>query len=349
MPTTGKTEVKKFFGRLIAFSVFSVIIIGSSVLIYEFGPPEYVYMNGRWTSEYLPTYNTTRWNVLLDQHSHTIHSDGKLTPAQNIQWHIANGFNACVITDHHTIAGALEAREYARANYPDDIKVIIGEEWSNDRVHLNFLGITSAIAEIEDPTDAQIQAVITQVHDQGGLVVVNHYRSNYPSMDNLRDWGVDYFEIFNGGTFYGAQLAYCNANGLGNITGTDMHTPKSVNAWTLVNVTTFTEEAIFTELANRRTNFINITPGVNRYAIDYELNPDAEWLRLPILFGQMIEELTDEGEDAVAIVLGLAWLFGAFFIAEVLRIVKHRYWLLVNKRKATMEPVQSTGVAKKEP
>jgi hypothetical protein len=176
MAQIDKTEAKKFLDRLIAFTVFAVLIIGGSVLVFEFGPPEYKYMNGRWTSEYVPTYNTTRWNVLLDQHSHTTYSDGKLTPAQNIQWHIANGYNACIITDHHTITGALEAREYARANYPDSIKVIIGQEWSNDRVHMNFLGITSAIGEIDNPTDGQIQDVIIQVHNQGGIVVVNHYR-----------------------------------------------------------------------------------------------------------------------------------------------------------------------------
>jgi hypothetical protein len=168
-------------------------------------------------------------------------------------------------------------------------------------------------------------------------------------MDNLRNWGVNYFEIFNGATFYNAQLQYCIANSLGNITGTDMHTPKVVNSWTLLNVSSFTEAAIFSELANKRTTFINITAGVNRYTIDYELNPDAEWLRLPLLFGQMIEALTDDGEDAVAIVLGLSWLFGAFFVAEGLRIVKRKYWLAVNSKKEGKQPARATGVATKEP
>jgi hypothetical protein len=213
----------------------------------------------------------------------------------------------------------------------------------------SVIGITSVFGEIENPTDGQIQDVIDQVHDQGGIVVVNHYRSSYPTMDSLREWGVDYFEIFNGATFYNAQRLYCIMNGLGIITGTDMHTPKVVNSWTLVNVSSFTETAIFSELQNRRTNYTNITTGVNRYTIDYVLNPDATWLRLPILFGQMIEVLADEGNDAVAITIGMSWLFGAFFTAEGLRIVKRKYWIAVNSKKKGTEPTRATSGAVKEP
>ncbi|TFG18022.1 MAG: PHP domain-containing protein [Promethearchaeota archaeon] len=50
-----------------------------------------------------PNYNKSKYNVIFDQHSHTHYSDGKLTIKQNIEWHIAMGYNALAITDHNNM------------------------------------------------------------------------------------------------------------------------------------------------------------------------------------------------------------------------------------------------------
>ncbi len=41
-----------------------------------------------------PGYDNTKFNVVFDHHSHTNYRDGALTIKQNVEWHIAMGFNA---------------------------------------------------------------------------------------------------------------------------------------------------------------------------------------------------------------------------------------------------------------
>jgi hypothetical protein len=197
-------EVKKFFGRMLAFTIIAASIITVTVLLDQFGPANRMYQDYQFNFGPfdLPEKDS---NVLLDQHSHTIHSDGVLTPKQNVLWHIAHGFNACVITDHHTIQGALEAKQYAEQNHAGEFIVIIGQEWNNDRIHMNFLGIDTLIpASYGSPSDAEIRNVINQVHAQGGLVTVNHIPWSlnvgltHPNQTELWNWGVDFIEIVNG-------------------------------------------------------------------------------------------------------------------------------------------------------
>jgi len=51
------------------------------------------------------------YNVLLETHSHTRRSDGAMTPDQVVEWGIAYGYTAIMVTDHNTIDGGLEARQ----------------------------------------------------------------------------------------------------------------------------------------------------------------------------------------------------------------------------------------------
>ena len=55
-------------------------------------------------------YYSTDFNILLDGHSHTTYSDGSLSPSLLLDWHIANGYNAAIITDHNTPEGAIEVK-----------------------------------------------------------------------------------------------------------------------------------------------------------------------------------------------------------------------------------------------
>ena len=260
------------------------IIIGSSVLIVLHGPDTYAFHDGDWnTVHYSPDYNETEWSVVLDGHSHTTRSDGSLTPEQNIQWHLAYGFNAAVITDHNTIIGALEAREIARSQYNDSIKILIGLEWTTDRIHMNIIGMSDDFIDYfsskdtfpippRNPSDAQISDIIATTHALGGIVVVNHYTRNAlnkPTRDQLFTWGVDYFEIANDNN-YGQSVhdttseSFSRERGLGTITGSDMHDPTGMklHGWTFLNTTEYTEESIFTELKSRRTHCLYNDTGV---------------------------------------------------------------------------------------
>jgi PHP domain len=52
------------------------------------------------------------YNVLLEIHSHTYFSDGSMSPDQLVEWAIAYGFSAIVVSDHNTLWGGLQAKQY---------------------------------------------------------------------------------------------------------------------------------------------------------------------------------------------------------------------------------------------
>ncbi|KAF9995028.1 hypothetical protein BGZ79_000182, partial [Entomortierella chlamydospora] len=70
------------------------------------------------------------YDVLLDGHSHTTYSDGRMSPETLLKWHIANGYNAVIVSDHNTIDGGLAAQKIALEKYADMITVIPGMELS---------------------------------------------------------------------------------------------------------------------------------------------------------------------------------------------------------------------------
>lgn len=271
-------------------SILAGLVISICVILVMQGPEPYTFHDGDWDNmQFEPEYNRTEWTITLDAHSHTTISDGRLSPEQNIQWHIAHGFNAAIITDHNTILGALIARDVAREKYNDTIKILIGLEWTTDRIHFTLVGNTpdfinyfspANFPRVRDrPTDGQIRAIITTTHTLGGVVIVNHFergRGHYrPSFDELVDWGVDYFEILNEGHAYYKELhETCLARKIGVITGSDMHDPTEirVNGWTLLNTTEFTEDAIFEELKTGRTAILYDPVGVP-YTAYHDRNP----------------------------------------------------------------------------
>ena len=89
-----------------------------------------------------PGYNKTKFNVVFDHHSHTNISDGALTIKQNVEWHIAMGFNAITVTDHNNMHHLKEIdiirEEYAERGF----LILSGIEWTTNKIHLNLLGLT---------------------------------------------------------------------------------------------------------------------------------------------------------------------------------------------------------------
>ncbi|MFW9879279.1 MAG: PHP domain-containing protein [Candidatus Thorarchaeota archaeon] len=74
-----------------------------------------VYSDNDWenvTPHIPPGYDKTKHSVVFDQHSHTIFSDGALTIKQNVEWHIAMGYNALAITDHNNMSHLREINKF---------------------------------------------------------------------------------------------------------------------------------------------------------------------------------------------------------------------------------------------
>src|SRR5262245_24625631 len=136
-----------------------------------------------------------------DLHIHTTHSDGTAGVVALLE-HVAahTDLRVIAITDHDTIAGALEARELA-ASY--GVEIIVGEEVSTAEGHLLALFIEEPL-----PPRQPAAATIAAVQAQGGLCVAAHpYDWVTPSLGRAGmaercagpgcEWRLDGVESFN--------------------------------------------------------------------------------------------------------------------------------------------------------
>ena len=299
-----------------------VLVMVPSILLSVYGPREYRYNDDSFGWEYeVPEVNASEYNIIFDQHSHTKYSDGILTVRQNILWHIAHGFNAMVLTDHNNIRNSKDLQDLA-TEYASDFIIIQGMEYTTGRIHLNFLGLTDWNLKIPwDPTDAQIQEAIDEAHFQGAVVVVDHIpwslerMPKHPTRQQLLAWGVDYIEIVNEWVYDSDSDLWCNdTGGFGKISGTDMHTPMNVWAWTVMNTTEFTAEAVMEELRARNTTVVYNASG----SVDLSIGYNNAWYDVfsPLIFlGEMFEKYY---ENRISIPIFFGYLFGSFAIVEAI-------------------------------
>lgn len=143
---------------------------------------------------------TTPWSK-ADIHIHTTCSDGTADVREVLEY-VAHhtDLRVIAITDHDTIAGALEARRMADAF---GLEVIVGEEVSTAEGHMLALFIEEQL-----PPKRSAAETIAAVHAQGGLCIPAHpYGMLVPSMGYFGleercggaapEWPVDGIEIFN--------------------------------------------------------------------------------------------------------------------------------------------------------
>jgi predicted metal-dependent phosphoesterase TrpH len=88
---------------------------------------------------------------LIDLHTHSLHSDGTLAPAELVARAAARGVALLALTDHDTTAGLAEARQAATAagiRFVDGVEITAG--WRGQEIHVVGLGI--------DPASPPLQA-----------------------------------------------------------------------------------------------------------------------------------------------------------------------------------------------
>ncbi|HWE64618.1 MAG TPA: CehA/McbA family metallohydrolase, partial [Chloroflexota bacterium] len=102
-----------------------------------------------------------------DLHIHTCYSDGRPT-VRAVLAHAARrtALDVIAITDHDTIAGALEARELAPAY---GIAVVVGEEVTSREGHILGLFLRERV-----PPGLSALETVAAIHQQGGLAVAAH-------------------------------------------------------------------------------------------------------------------------------------------------------------------------------
>ncbi|MHA1341945.1 MAG: PHP domain-containing protein [Promethearchaeota archaeon] len=202
------------------------------------------------------TYNEGRpdWvpknAFLIDFHAHTRASDGIFTPRQLILWHISNGYDGVVVSDHNNTDAIVETMEIARKEFPNFL-VIPGIEFTSLRNHLNIFGLKrkekvdkdgnkrpyyefKTIPNLLWTTKRTIRKAIKEAHEQGALVQFNHrdwyFHKFYLSKEWYLENGIDGFEVFNGFKFIDDEAEeFVNKNRHKKVmfltAGTDVHDP----------------------------------------------------------------------------------------------------------------------------
>jgi hypothetical protein len=335
---------KKLAKHLLIYFLIIGVIMAISALLYVYGPPRIKYYDDSWDSSipYVPETNIT-YNILLDQHSHTRYSDGKVSLRQNIEWHIAMGFTAIVITDHNTL-GDVQEFEVLAEEYKNEIILIQGMEWTTRRVHLNLIGISEWELKIpRNPSDSEIIETINEVHRQNGTVTVNHLPltekitgSDMPSREQLDSWGVDFFEVMNRNIFDDTSYQYIldNNGSVGAITGTDMHSPDSydggrVHAWTALNVSSFTHDSVMEQLRAHNTSFIIYGRGVENFgiykkSIVYEVLYPFYKLGESLVNYQYRFDTVFGAYDRVVFSVFISYTFSIFFITDAFLLIRSK-------------------------
>lgn len=263
---------------------------------------------------YLPRahINTTlaEGEFLVDLHVHTLYSDGRLTPAQRVQWYMQQGINIAAFTDHDTITGALEARQFVEDNHLN-FTVIIGQEYIFTGIHCNFYNIEQVIVPPgyggSGVLEFNVSDAIQYVKNHGGFVVVNHYASPDDALYNyttLQSWGVDGFEVANSGNPRDPAIqAFCIDNHLACVSGSDTHGNNAITAINKVKLadpTNRTAAAIFEAMKTNTHEAIGVHQRFSTVSPDLSL-----WESVIQYFGSL---------DVPQITSLLIWTVGAYLL-----------------------------------
>ncbi len=124
----------------------------------------------------------------IDLHTHTMYSDGSLTPTKLIDYAIYKGLKAIAITDHDTVAGLDEAINYAADK---DIELIPGvelsTEWRDKDIHIVGLNIdykqndfVAFLKDFVDSRDVRNRKMCRLLTDAGMPVKYEELKRTYP-------------------------------------------------------------------------------------------------------------------------------------------------------------------------
>jgi PHP domain len=113
----------------------------------------------------LPASPGRRW-LAGDLHTHTVHSDGKLTVTELARFAVGRGLDFLAITDHNTISHHAELPAVGGLH---GIALVPGQEITTDTGHANAFGDIGWI-DFREPADAWLE----DCERAGGLLSVNH-------------------------------------------------------------------------------------------------------------------------------------------------------------------------------
>lgn len=171
--------------------------------------------------------------MIVEFHSHTRYSKDSLTSIEALlEACRKKGIDRIVITDHNTIAGALEAYQV------DPQRVIVGEEIMTQEGEL-----LAAFVKEEVPADLPPLEAIARLRSQGAFISVSHpfdvQRKGHWSLPALLQITplVDAIETYNSRCllprFNTQAQDFARQHGLAGTVGSDAHAPVELGASTL--------------------------------------------------------------------------------------------------------------------
>lgn len=210
----------------------------------------------------------------VEFHCHTYASkDSLVRPADLVRRCRERGIDRVVITDHNSIAGALEAHRI------DPELVIVGEE-----IRTAVGELLCAFVKEEIPRGLQPKEALKRLKDQGAFVSVSHPfdRERSPwfaeGLDEIRD-EIDAIEIFNALCLlqrFNQQAAdYARTWGLAGTAGSDAHTLAEIGRATMLLPE-------FEDAASLRASM---------KAVQYDLQRSGLWARFGSQYASTVKTL----------------------------------------------------------
>jgi hypothetical protein len=271
---------------------------------------------------------------LFDFHVHTIFSDGWLTPEERVLWYIDQGIDGAAFSDHDNIRGANLAQKFVEEKKLPFV-VFIAEEWTDHEndIHMNYYGLAEEIVPIESyipggPRALNASDTIAYVKAHGGYITVNHY--NYKpnpnggygvpyNLSQLKSWGVDGFEIMNGGSYGGKyQLLrdYCLDNNLTCIGGSDIHLNEPLNTFVKIKLADPSNITISSIFETMKSNLNHEIIGIELYPQRIDFSEDLEELGFYV-----IEDFINYflNMDAYQSISWISWSVGVYLIILIIK------------------------------
>lgn len=311
-------------GIIMVLMCLTIVLLGVATLYY--GPEPYFYDTSvmiEWSKQTPPSCGIndtiTLPNSVLDMlgtdvylmdvNSHTVKGSGILTLQQNLLWHSLYGFDIVAITDDNFVLNEEDLTEIASIAQGLDVVIVRGVTWPTTRINLILLGVDFDVFQITEPTDEDIQNMITQTHNVNGIVIASNLMlnlPNQPSHEKLIEWGVDYMEIVSDRSFdFKAWNLYLN-NKVGGLCGTNMRYPSNVDCWTLISPIggILSEEGILTAMRMRKVS-------INYHPFSTTPPPDSPRISETHTTGLILRSF---GEMASSSTYGAMWCVFSFFM-----------------------------------
>ncbi|WP_062214807.1 CehA/McbA family metallohydrolase [Streptomyces sp. NBRC 109706] len=153
----------------------------------------------------LPEVDGLRW-LAGDCHSHTVHSDGALTPAELAALAAGQGLDFLAVTDHNTVSHHPELPAVG-ARY--GLTLLPGQEVTTDTGHANVLGDVGWV-DFREPPDRWL----AHAGERGGLLSINHPVGTDCAWRNPLTERPRHVEVWHSGwpdRRWGAPLAWAGA------------------------------------------------------------------------------------------------------------------------------------------